>query len=298
MDVLVVIPARGGSKGIPYKNIKLLNGKPLIYYSIDIARQFTTDNNICVTTDDERIIEVVESYGLKVPFKRPDYLATDTCGSSEVIQHAWKFYADKGTHYDAVLLLQPTSPFRKVDFLKDKPFFSEVAQEIIDFIKDCDILTYNGCNFDIPFLVNEFKKVGIEYTFKDTPCYDAFLEEKRRNGNMLEETYARYKGKTMEESGLQAHDAFSDVKATYSIFYAQQMKQHYEPENILTEDNVISMQKFQGQLVPCFNIGKYRQISLDFVMTIDKQYLAWCISDKCNFMDSTKEYIKNYIKEN
>lgn len=119
MEVLVVIPARGGSKGIPYKNIKPLNGKPLICYSIDVARQFTTDENICVTTDDDKIIEVVENYGLKVPFKRPDYLATDTCGSNEVIQHAWQFYADKGKHYDAVLLLQPTSPFRKVEFLKE-----------------------------------------------------------------------------------------------------------------------------------------------------------------------------------
>ena len=71
MEVLVVIPARGGSKGIPYKNIKPLNGKPLICYSIDVARQFTTDENICVTTVDEKIIEVVENYGLKVPSNVP-----------------------------------------------------------------------------------------------------------------------------------------------------------------------------------------------------------------------------------
>ena len=119
MNILVVIPARGGSKGIPYKNIKPLNGKPLICYSIDVARQFTSDENICVTTDDDKIIEVVENYGLKVPFKRPDYLATDTCGSSEVIQHAYQFYADKGVQYDAIVLLQPTSPFRKVEFIKE-----------------------------------------------------------------------------------------------------------------------------------------------------------------------------------
>lgn len=131
MKVLVVIPARGGSKGIPYKNIKSLNGKPLICYSIDVARQFTSDENICVTTDDDKIIEVVENYGLKVPFKRPDYLATDTCGSNEVIQHAWQFYADKGKHYDAVLLLQPTSPFRKVEFLKEAV---ELYDDSIDMV--------------------------------------------------------------------------------------------------------------------------------------------------------------------
>jgi N-acylneuraminate cytidylyltransferase len=119
MKYLVVIPARGGSKGIPHKNIKPLGGKPLIYYSIDVARQFTTDENICVTTDDAEIISVVEQHGLKVPFVRPAELATDTCGSSEVIQHAYQFYADKGIQYDAIVLLQPTSPFRKVEFIKE-----------------------------------------------------------------------------------------------------------------------------------------------------------------------------------
>lgn len=135
MEVLVVIPARGGSKGIPYKNIKPLAGKPLICYSIDVARQFTTDDNICVTTDDDKIIEVVENYGLKVPFKRPDYLATDTCGSNEVIQHAWKFFADKGKHYDAVLLLQPTSPFRKVEFLKEAVALYDESIDMVTSVK-------------------------------------------------------------------------------------------------------------------------------------------------------------------
>ena len=119
MKYLVVIPARGGSKGIPHKNIKPLGGKPLIYYSIDVARQFTSDENICVTTDDAEIISVVEQHGLKVPFVRPAELATDTCGSSEVIQHAYQFNADKGVQYDAIVLLQPTSPFRKVEFVKE-----------------------------------------------------------------------------------------------------------------------------------------------------------------------------------
>lgn len=119
MKYLVVIPARGGSKGIPHKNIKPLDGKPLIYYSIDVARQFTTDENICVTTDDAEIISVVEQHGLKVPFVRPAELATDICGSSEVIQHAYQFFADKGILYDAIVLLQPTSPFRRVEFIKE-----------------------------------------------------------------------------------------------------------------------------------------------------------------------------------
>ena len=68
MNPLIIIPARGGSKGIPRKNIKPLNGKPLIHYTIDVARAITSDKNICVSTDDSEIIRVVENYGLRVPW--------------------------------------------------------------------------------------------------------------------------------------------------------------------------------------------------------------------------------------
>lgn len=115
MKPLVVIPARGGSKGIPHKNIKPLGGKPLICYAIDTARKFTSDENICVSTDDDAIIKVVENYGLKVPFKRPDYLATDNAGTNGVLLHALDFYEQKGNHYDVVVLLQATSPFRRAE---------------------------------------------------------------------------------------------------------------------------------------------------------------------------------------
>lgn len=112
MKSLFLITARGGSKGIPHKNIKPLNGKPLIYYTIDVARLFADDEDICVSTDGDDIIKTVEDYGMYVPFKRPDELASDTAGSYEVILHAVKFYEDKGIYYDNVVLLQPTSPFR------------------------------------------------------------------------------------------------------------------------------------------------------------------------------------------
>lgn len=135
MNCLIVIPARGGSKGIPHKNIKLLHGKPLIYYSIDCARALTSDDNICVTTDDDEIIRVVEQYGLKVPFKRPAELATDTCGSNEVIQHAYCFYEKQGKFYDAILLLQPTSPFRKVEFLKEAIALYDDSIDMVTSVK-------------------------------------------------------------------------------------------------------------------------------------------------------------------
>ena len=119
MECLVIIPARGGSKGIPHKNIKELAGKPLIHYTIDVARGVADNKDICVSTDDQDIIKCVEDYGLKVPFVRPAELATDTAGTYEVLLHALDFYEKQGRHYDVVLLLQNTSPFRTVEHVKE-----------------------------------------------------------------------------------------------------------------------------------------------------------------------------------
>lgn len=118
MKTLCVIPARGGSKGIPKKNIKPLGGKPLIYYAIDGARSIVKDTDICVSTDDPDIIRTVEKYGLSVPFVRPDYLASDTMGTYEVLLHALDFYEKQGRSYDRIVLLQPTSPFRRSEDIK------------------------------------------------------------------------------------------------------------------------------------------------------------------------------------
>ena len=145
MNYLYIIPARGGSKGIPYKNIKLLAGKPLISYSIDIARQFTVDENICVTTDDEQIIEVVEAYGLHVPFKRPDYLATDLIGTYDVLLHAVEYYESLGKRYDAIVLLQPTSPFRTVDYVKKAMSLYRNDIEMIVSVKEAVANPYYNC---------------------------------------------------------------------------------------------------------------------------------------------------------
>ena len=119
MKPLVVIPARGGSKGIPDKNIKLLGGKPLIHYTIEAAREVFPDEVICVSTDSERIKAVAEETGLKVPFLRPAHLATDTAGTHEVLLHALEHAEQKGYQPDIVVLLQPTSPFRTAQHIKE-----------------------------------------------------------------------------------------------------------------------------------------------------------------------------------
>jgi N-acylneuraminate cytidylyltransferase len=119
MNILAVIPARGGSKGIPQKNIRLLNGKPLINYTIEVARSIFNDVDICVSTDSDEIMDVVKRSGLRVPFKRPPELATDTATSNDVLLHALDFYERQSIFYDIIVLLQPTSPFRTVDQVKE-----------------------------------------------------------------------------------------------------------------------------------------------------------------------------------
>jgi CMP-N,N'-diacetyllegionaminic acid synthase len=119
MKILYVIPARGGSKGIPYKNIKVLAGKPLICYSIDVARALASDQDICVSTDDDLILKTVEDYGLKVPFKRPKNLSTDEATSNDVLLHAVHYYESIGKKYEVVVLLQPTSPLRSSEQVRE-----------------------------------------------------------------------------------------------------------------------------------------------------------------------------------
>lgn len=137
MKILVIIPARGGSKGIPHKNIKPLNGKPLIHYTIDEAREIVGDDDICVSTDDLEIIKCVEDYGLKVPFVRPEELATDTAGTYEVLLHALSYYEKQGRHYDVIMLLQNTSPFRKAEQIKEALALYNDNVDMVVSVKEC-----------------------------------------------------------------------------------------------------------------------------------------------------------------
>lgn len=135
-DTLFVVPARGGSKGLPGKNIRDLCGKPLIAYSIDIARAFTDDNNICVSTDSAEIKDVVEKYGLKVPFLRPESLATDSASSNDVLVHAVRFYKDLGRDYKKICLLQPTSPLRSVNDVQGSlDLYSDDVDMVVSVVK-------------------------------------------------------------------------------------------------------------------------------------------------------------------
>lgn len=113
MKPLVIIPARGGSKGVPGKNIKLLGGKPLIQYTIEAALEITSSENIIISTDSIEIQKVAKNLGLDVPELRPEDLATDTAGTYEVLLHEVRKLEHRGRFFNFLIVLQPTSPFRK-----------------------------------------------------------------------------------------------------------------------------------------------------------------------------------------
>lgn len=118
MRILCVIPVRGGSKGIPRKNLKPIAGKPLVAWTIDqaleakqaLAGDFEMD--VIVSTDDVELAEIAREYGAEVPFMRPAELAQDTTATEPVIEHAIEFMTQEGRRPDAVMLLQATSPVR------------------------------------------------------------------------------------------------------------------------------------------------------------------------------------------
>lgn len=112
MKILGIIPARGGSKGIPGKNIKPLGGKPLIAWTIEAAKKSNLLNHFIVNTEDKQIAEIATQYGADVPFMRPVELAQDETPTLDVVEHTLLFFGSKGQNFDAVCLLQPTSPFR------------------------------------------------------------------------------------------------------------------------------------------------------------------------------------------
>lgn len=127
-SVLAIVPARGGSKGVPRKNIKLLNGKPLIAWTIIEAKKSKYIDRCVVSTEDEEIMAVSRKWGADVPFVRPEELAGDETSSIDVVIHSLKELPG----YDYVVLLQPTSPMR-------------TAEDIDNCIEQCAACRAKGC---------------------------------------------------------------------------------------------------------------------------------------------------------
>ncbi|MBD3842433.1 MAG: acylneuraminate cytidylyltransferase family protein, partial [Campylobacterales bacterium] len=132
MSIIAIITARGGSKGLPRKNVLELAGKPLIAHTIDAALQSKIFEKVIVTTDDQEIKEVSLKYGAEV-IDRPDELATDTASSLDVIEHTLLQLKENGEEYSHFILLQPTSPLRNAIHIQEawKKYVQEKASSLV-----------------------------------------------------------------------------------------------------------------------------------------------------------------------
>lgn len=143
MKILGIIPARGGSKGIPKKNIVDLMGHPLIEYTIIVgnkAKKSGILDEVIVSTDDREIAEIAKRCGAFVPFIRPAELATDKSKSIDFVIHALEYYKNQGKEFDAVMILQPTSPLRTYEDIKMaiEIYTSERKDSLISCSEDCN----------------------------------------------------------------------------------------------------------------------------------------------------------------
>jgi len=114
---VAIIPARGGSKRIPRKNIKEFQGKPLIAYSIEVALQSKLFDKVIVTTDDEEIATIAKEYGAEVPFLRPKELSDDFIGTEDVVEHTLAYLKNKGEIFDYVCTIYATAPLLQKEYL-------------------------------------------------------------------------------------------------------------------------------------------------------------------------------------
>ena len=148
---LAIIPARGGSKGLPRKNIKELCGKPLIAWSIETGLSSKYIDKLMVTTDSPEIANIAEKYGANVPFLRPSYLASDTATTFDTVKHVIDFYDDT---FDYIILLEPTSP------LREEGDIDNMIEKIVDSQNLFDSIISIGESHEHPSIMKKITETG------------------------------------------------------------------------------------------------------------------------------------------
>ncbi len=137
--MIAIIPARGGSKGLPGKNIKPMNGKPLIAYTIEAAIKSKNIDRVIISTDDEEIAEVSRQFGGEIPFMRPAKLATDTASSIDVFKYTLeRLEKDEDIKIDDFIVLQPTSPLRTAKHIDEAidMFYEKKANAVVGYCRE------------------------------------------------------------------------------------------------------------------------------------------------------------------
>lgn len=190
--ILAIIPARGGSKGLPGKNIRTIAGKPLIAWSIDAAKESHYVDELIISTDSIEIAAIAKDWGAQVPFQRPAVLATDEAKTIDVILHAINLAQSSSSHFNLVLVLQPTSPLRTGEDIDNavELFFEKNASAVVSVCKTehhpwwSNTLPRNGHmkNFLRPDIINTNRQALPTYYRLNGAIYLAdiyFLKQKK-----------------------------------------------------------------------------------------------------------------------
>lgn len=204
--ILAIIPARGGSKRLPRKNIMPLFEKPLIAWSIEAAKKSKYVDNVILSSDSQEIIEVARAFGANTPFVRPKELAADDTRSIDVVIHALDFYKEE--NYDCVILLQPTSPLRDENDIDGaiEQFFEKGATSVIGV---CEVE-------HSPLWSN---------TLDETLSMDSFLDDKYNNSRSQDlPTYYRINGAfyMSKVSSVLKNETFFVKKDIYAYMMSQE----------------------------------------------------------------------------
>lgn len=155
-SVICIIPARGGSKGLPGKNIRILNGKPTIAWTIERALNSSLVTDVVVSTDSNEIARISKTYGADVPFLRPEIYATDSATTLTVVEHCLEYMTSELSRtYDFVLLAEPTSPLRYFDD------FDKAIQKLIDNSEEYDSLVTLGPVRTHPELIKKLENKSV-----------------------------------------------------------------------------------------------------------------------------------------
>ena len=159
--IIGIIPARGGSKGLPAKNIRPLCGKPLIAWTIEQAKASQYLDEVMVTTDSTEIAEIAKQFGASVPFLRPAEIAGDTASIVDVGVHVLKHYSEKSQEFDYLFLLQPTSPLRDMDCI------DRMIQGLIDREDQADAMISMGPGKEHPAIAKRVEGGLVQPYFED-----------------------------------------------------------------------------------------------------------------------------------
>ena len=220
MNYMAIIPARAGSKGLPNKNIRRINGHPIIAWSIRQALAVPSISNVLVSTDSLEIAAIAREYGAETPFIRPAELAQDDTPTEPVMTHAIDWYEAHGITHDAIILLQPTSPLRLSGSLQRavETFEAEQCASLLSVCESHAFFWRKTMPVSASYAINSRPRrqdidVGQRWYKETGSIYVTLIDAFKKSGNRLAEKISLFEMKEEESYEIDSEIDFSVVEA-------------------------------------------------------------------------------------